>query len=246
VVDNNVRSLSVRPGNMCDVVPPDFCRRAPADPAERKYVLGDDKLSSLLDNGHDVSLLRALLESVYIALDAQPGPALAWMRNLSQNAQAGLSGTVPNSPPYWSVLLAHGFEADVGQDYDPTDDGRPRPDPPIVGRLWPPGPQQTNALVFLEAIRDYIDTATAACIRPTVGFAEFHRGTTAHEVLHALSLEHDGDATGGVMCSAIKIFANQPNRNAITEAQKARLRAITMPEAPTSVRDTPGCTSVTC
>jgi hypothetical protein len=246
VSGNSARSLSVGSGNMCNLVAPNACRRAPANAADRQYVLGDDKLSSLVDPPYDVSLLRALLESVYIALDARPGPALPWTRNLSQNGQAALSGTVPNSLPYWSVLLAHGFEGDVSQDYDPTDDGRSRPDPPIVGRCWPPGPQQTNAVVFLEAIRDYIETASATCIKPTVGFAEFYRGTTAHEVLHALSLEHDGDTTGGVMCAALKIFANQPNRNAITEAQKARLRGISAPLAPSSVRDVPGCTGVTC
>jgi hypothetical protein len=245
IEENTNRSLSVRPGNMCDVVPATFCNRAPASPSERTYLLQDDRLASLVDSGYDVSLLRGILNGVYVALATQPGPALPWVRNLTFPAQLGIQGTVPNSRPYWSVLFVHGFEPERERDHDPTDDRAGLPQPPVAGR-WGPVSQQPNAIVFLEAIRDFVDTSVARCVKPTITFGEFYRGTTAHEVLHTLFLVHDGDATGGVMCSAIKNFANQPNRNAITEAQKATLRAVEVPGVFRNVPDSPGCTNLTC
>src|SRR3990172_711230 len=211
---NDPRRLSTRSGDMCSVVPADFCRNTPPDPADRSYYLRDDKLSSLVDTGQDVSLLESILETAYVGLEALPSPDLAWDRNLTALELSRLQGALPNSAPYWSVLFALGFDPETPKDYDPTDDGSNRPNAPIVGRCAPRASQSVS-VAYLEAIRDYIATASAACIRPTVAFGDFYRGTTAHEVLHALSLGHDGDTTGGIMCSAIKIFASQPNRNAI-------------------------------
>jgi probable HAF family extracellular repeat protein len=241
---NSVRRLSTRAGSLCNAVPAGFCQTSPPGPADRAYFLRDDKLSSL-SVPQDLSILRTILDGVYIFVEALPGPPLGWMRNLRQADQMQIQGTLPNSPAHWSAVFALGFDPETEEDYDPTDDGRNRPDPPVVGR-WAPVPQEPVAVAFLEAIRDYIDTASKACIRPTVAFGEFYRGTTAHEVLHTLFLVHDGDTTGGIMCSAIKIFASQPNRNAITAKQKATLRDLLVPGVFRDVPDAPGCAQIVC
>jgi hypothetical protein len=258
---NNDRRLSTRVGDMCSVVPAGFCNKPPPSPADRSYYLRDDKLSSLGSTVHDVSLLTSILQSAYIRLEAIEGPDLPWQRNLTSVNQRTLPGTVANSISHWSVLFLLSFDGDLVQDYDPTDEGSSSPRPPVTGRCDPPiqqgadvfacglgnnGTMQPVATAFLETIHDYLDTGSSTCIRPTIPFTEFYRGTTAHEVLHAMSLGHDGDATGGIMCSAIRIFASQPGRNDITTSQRARLRNLMQPGVFPGVTDLPGCSSLSC
>lgn len=88
-----------------------------------------------------------------------------------------------------------------------------------------------------ESIRDF-DSTNTTCKRSTVPLAEYTRGTMAHEILHTLTLGHDGDHSGALMCAELKNDINEPRRSDITDAQKATLRSVLQPRTDLPISDT--------
>jgi len=102
------------------------------------------------------------------------------------------------------------------------------------------------AAVFAENIRDFKAGVKCPNISPTITLPEIYASNAAHEVLHALTLDHDGDTSGGIMCSAIKNYEDQPRRFEVTEAQRGRLRELQVPNRPEALVGLGQCVSRSC
>ncbi len=159
--------------------------------------------------------------------------------NLSDPDQNLMRGSFTNSAVYWNVPLLLAFEAERTSDNDPTGQAGP-----VNGRCSLGA--QPVAAVFAENIRDFKAGVKCPNINPTITLAEIYASNAAHEVLHALTLDHDGDASGGIMCSAIKNYADQPRGFDVTAAQLARLRDLQVPNRPGALVELGPCVSRSC
>ena len=223
---NSMTQLIVGAGNLNDE----------ADPNDRRYYLRDDELSSLTNATHDTDLIKEILKSAYIELreDApNQNPIEPWLPNVTTADLTAMTFTrdAPSSEAYWSTTLLLAFEGPLNNDYDPTNErsfpGERDTHGPVAGETSP-NTDQPVAAVYYESIRDFVKTGTGS-IRPTVQLDEFYRSNLAHEVLHALTLRHDGDTTGGLMCASLKNDVQQQQRGEITAAQRLQLRQILKP-----------------
>ena len=219
---NNRTALTIDSGDLTSV---------PADPLQR-YYLRDDKLDHLTSASHQAGVFRDILREAYIEVDEQPSTTQwSFVRNLDVVAHDALRSAFPNSRAYWNVPLVLSFEFDRTSDHDPTDEGA------TSGRCSPI--DQPVAVAFQEMIEDY-DATNKSCLRSTVPLSEYIAGTHAHEALHAMTLGHDGDQTGAIMCAQLKNDAREVNRSKITLNQLLRLRTTVQPngELAARVRDT--------
>jgi hypothetical protein len=223
---NSNTKLTVASGNLNDE----------ANPADRRYYLRDDLLSSLTSTTHDPSLIQDIMKAVYVeAREDAPNPnaMVRWLKNVITQDLTAMTFTrdAPNSEAYWSSTVLLAFEGPLNNDYDPTNErsfpGERDTHGPVAGETSPNTDQPVSA-VYYESIRDFVKTATGS-IRPTVQLDEFYRSNLAHEVLHALTLRHDGDTTGGLMCASLKNDVQQQQRGEITAAQKLQLRRMLKP-----------------
>jgi len=223
VTRNSNINLTVASGNLNDE----------ADTNDRRYYLRDDELKSLTERQHDTSLLRDLLRDVYIEVaedSPNPTPLIPFTQNLASKELELIRGDTISSVGYWSVPVLLAFESDLKRDYDPTDERAFPTDNtergPVAGETSH-GDQPVSA-IFTESIRDFLQTGTG-CKKPTISLEEYYRSNTAHEALHALTLDDEGTELGGLMCASVKNYVNQPGRNQITTNQKLQLRTVTRP-----------------
>ena len=174
-----------------------------------------------------------------------PHSSIPFVHNLNETDLEAIQGDTTSSPQFWSVPLLLAFEDGVKFDYDPTDEKRFPTDNeehgPAAGRTSH-GDQPVSAM-FTESIRDFLNTGTG-CKKPTIPLDEYYRSNSAHEVLHALSLDDEGSYDGGLMCASVKNYVNQPHRNEITVTQEAHLRGITRPFVDQDNNGT--CPSIVC
>jgi hypothetical protein len=234
VETNDVKSVSIAPpGTLAPPV---------TDPANRAYYLRDDVLDSLLTANHDLSVVTSVLEEVYIRVDAIPLPPP--MRPLVQNMDPNVVNTShprhTNSPSYWTVPLILAFEGALGEDHDPTP---PHPTEIMVtAGETSAGSLSPASFVYMETIRDYSATGVN-CHTPTVPVAQFRTSTMAHELLHALTLDHRGDSNAVLMCSLLKNSASWSlaARTSIFPDHKRMLRELIQPRSPTV-----NCTGANC
>lgn len=201
----------------------------PHDP-DFGYVVWDDEIASLsIWTEPDVALAREVLRDAYIEIDTVAGVAPAFDRNLSDADVAALPMATLSSPEYWTAPVVLAFEGDEqGKDGDPTTERYTfgLTNGPELGQ-WSREPRVT---INSETIRDYSETPLASPPAPVnrVSRDEIMTNTTAHEILHLFGLIHDGDRqTGGLMCGAVYVDANEPNRRKITPVQFRRLREAT-------------------
>jgi len=208
---NNRTMLTIESGDLTSV---------PADPLQR-YYLRDDRLDRLTSSSHKTGVLKDILRDAYIEVDEQPS-ATRWsfVRNLDGVTHDALRSVVPNSASYWNVPLVLSFEAELTSDHDPTDESA------TSGRCS--ANDQPVAMAFQETIGDF-DATNKGCLRSTVPLSEYIEGTHAHETLHAMTLGHDGDHTGAIMCARLKNDVREPNRARITLNQLLRLRMTLQP-----------------
>jgi hypothetical protein len=183
----------------------------------------------------------------------------------------GLPRDIPNSEAFWAVQLILGLEGLAPQltiaaergvpnrrlsTNDPTQDtttgvfGLTVPTPPRNPRrdlgtsLWQQFENQPVSVSFLETIRDATATLTNTRLRPTVPVTQIYVTNQAHEVLHALTLGHDG----GIMCAARANYGDPAGLD-ITPRQLERLRGIARPDADGAMDVTcpgPGGDTVNC
>lgn len=220
---NNRTTLTIDSGDLTSV---------PADPLQR-YDLRDDKLDRLTSASHQTATLRNILRDAYIEVEEQPSTTpWSFVRNLEAGAHDGLRSVVTNSLAYWNVPLLLSFEFDRTSDHDPTDEGA------TSGRCS--AIDQPVAVAFQEMIEDY-DATNKGCLRSTVPLSEYIEGTHAHEVLHAMTLGHDGDQTGAIMCAQLKNDAREANRGKITPNQLLRLRVTVQPNGELAARVSDTC-----
>jgi hypothetical protein len=232
VKGNNDRRVKISSGDL----------RPIANPADPSYYLRDDLLDSLTGLKHDTSMLARIMAQVYVRVeevDRAPVPFLPFVHNLSDPDQNLMRGSFTNSAVYWNVPLLLAFESERTSDNDPTGQAGP-----VNGRCSR-GPQPVAA-VFAENIRDFKAGVKCPNFNPTIALADIYASNAAHEVLHALTLDHDGDASGGIMCSAIKNYADQPGRFDVTGAQLARLRDLQVPNRPSDLVELEPCVSRSC
>jgi hypothetical protein len=237
LVDGNKRhDVTIDSGDMCTAIQEGTCKKA--SPAT--YYLRDDKLTSLTNAApHDTTLLETILGSVYIKVDPwYPSPPFeAFVRNLTRADHNAMHGSVTNTAGYWNVPIMLAFEYSRDSDHDPGRDLIHDSNAEGATSGHCAETTQPGAAVFLEAIRDFQETEIS-CLRSTVSIDEYIRGTTAHETLHALTLMHDGDHTGALMCAELKNDVTEPNRAKITLSQQAQLRQVVLPRADGLLVDT--------
>jgi len=82
---------------------------------------------------------------------------------------------------------------------------------------------------FPETIRDACATLENDRIRPTTPVSTLYVTNQTHEVLHALTLGHDG----GLMCATLTEYSNPAGLD-VTRRQLGKLRGIPRPDALTS------------
>ena len=136
--------------------------------------------------------------------------------------------TTVSSPAWWSVMALLAFEHTIRDDHDPTGESLSGVqgnatawDPSAGGPPW--WGSQVVSATFQETIRDFNQTGKE-CLRPTVDLREELASNLAHEVLHALRLQHGGTESGGLMCARYKNYVRFPHRLDVTEQQRSRLR----------------------
>jgi hypothetical protein len=202
--------------------------RTLAQSPDPRYYLRDDLLTSLTDRTHDLSLLKPLLESVYIKVMEHPGdaintsPDLDWVRTMTEAQQQRLPRETVNSEAYWAVPLILAVEGVQrgGSVARSTHDPTPPKNNSTSGLLGlTTQGDQPNSATFNETIRDFAATNTSI-LKPTVPVSEIYVSNQAHEVLHALTLWHNG----GVMCATRKNYVKDPMRYQLTDLQRAQLR----------------------
>jgi hypothetical protein len=188
----------------------------------------DDELSSLTGATHDLSVLVPILRSAYVAVGLSPQPiTFDFTRNLIDTKQKTLAGATPNSTRFWSVPLLLAFDPDIGSDNDPTTRWTEK-DIPSMGRTSPF--DQPLAAVFTETNRDLHETASFNVFNFSAGVVtgpQHYRETSAHEVLHAMTLVHNG----GIMCAIRELDAADPLHANITEKQRTLIRQVDKPFA---------------
>jgi len=223
VARNSNIKLTVASGNLNDE----------SNPNDRRYYFFYDELKTHTERQHDTSLLKDILRDVYIEVaedSPNPNPLIPFTQNLPSKELELIKGDTPSSPAYWSVPVLLAFESALNRDYDPTDERAYPTDNvergPVAGETSQ-GDQPVSA-IFVESIRDFLQTGTG-CKKPTISLTEYYRSNTAHEVLHALTLDDEGTEQGGLMCASVKNYVNQPGRNQITNSQKLQLRKTTRP-----------------
>ncbi|SRR6266571_8517780 len=99
---------------------------------------------------------------------------------------------------------------------------------PVMG-LTSPFDQPVSA-VFTETNRDVHETALFNVFNFSAGVVtgpQHYRETTAHEVLHAMTLWHNG----GIMCAIRELDAADPLHDRITDFQRGVLRQVDRPAA---------------
>lgn len=157
-----------------------------------------------------------------------------------------------NSEAFWAVQLILGLEAlrpsltlvaerspenRAGSTNDPTLElssgtfGLTVPTPPVPLRdlgdsLWLQYRDQPVSVSFTETIRDTCATHGEDRIRPTTPVETIYVTNQTHEVLHALTLGHDG----GILC-ATRTNYGDPSGLDVTRRQLGKLRGLTRPDA---------------
>jgi alpha-tubulin suppressor-like RCC1 family protein len=221
----------------------------------RGYVLRDDELTQYGAVGHDMTMLKGLLEQVYVRVEphsgdtVNPNAALTWTRVMTSGPALGLARDAASSKPFWAVPFILAFEGHGGDPaltarenerrgtHDPSNHSTPGPGGTtiyhggLLGVTYPgPGGNllQPKSLSFIETIRDFKETNTTPA-RATVTLAEIYASNAAHEVLHALALAH----RGGIMCAKRKNDASDPMRFSLTPTQLSELRSLEQPKWPT-------------
>lgn len=142
---------------------------------------------------------------------------------------------VLSGPEYWSVPLVLAFEAQIDghSKYEDEHDGVPRDAAGVLisgarggwasrvvgGSCKLPG-EQPVVVAYLETIRDFGWTDTSPA-RATIPADAIYPMDEAHDVLHALSLGHDG----GIMCSSLNLYRD----TTITQKQRLSLRTLDRP-----------------
>ncbi len=185
-------------------------------------------------------------------------PLLGWNNTIDgaidERAILGLPRDIGNSEPFWSVQLIlaleglhpaltiafeRGTQNRRTSTNDPTQElttglfGLTVPSPPnplrdLGATLWLQFRDKPVSVSFPETIRDAAATLTNARIRPTALVAQIYLTNQTHEVLHSLTLGHDG----GLMCATLANYG-RPGGLDITRKQLARLRGISRPDAAT-------------
>ncbi len=243
---NSADSVSVKvPSGKPDLLN----NQRPEDITDRSYVLRDDELGDFLGVSHDLSLLKPLLEAVYVKPEehsgdaVNPTPDLPWkglllQRDLILNPNADIPRDTANSAAYWAVPVVLAFEGrqiperpgitDRQQERLDTHDPSNKTSSGFLG-YSPAGAagQEPRAVSFIESIRDWTLT-TQAWFRPTISLTDMYRSNLAHETFHALSLAH----RGGIMCATRKNYASDPMHFRLTRLQQAALREIQKPVTP--------------
>ncbi len=229
VKSNKIDTVSTASGDM----------RPVADPSDPSYYLAADILRSLTSLNHDTSMLARILGETYVHVEEVVVAPLPFVHNLTNATQNQMRGAFTNSPTYWNVPLLLAFEAERTSDNDPTDRTGPTNGRCSLG-------SQPVAAAFAESIRDFHAGVKCPNMTPTIPLGDIYVSNQAHEVLHALTLDHDGNQTGGLMCSAIKNYANEPHRFEITQEQMATLRALQAPSRPSGGAELQSCVQRSC
>jgi hypothetical protein len=184
---------------------------------------------------------RRVFDELYIQLledSPNANPTLDFVRNLTGAQQSSLTADTQNSDAYWSVPLRAVFEADAVPDHNARipGDGDPDGEPTALGAMTGPRDPANelvtnapNAAIFMESIRDGHRAPPRSST--VVSEDEAIGSTIAHELGHTLSLVHDGDSTGFLMCGkeSLSLATPEPIRTRLTAAQKAQVRSAARP-----------------
>jgi hypothetical protein len=205
------------------------------DPSDHRYWLRDDLFESVTSAQHVTTLAWLILKELYIRLEELDGPfPLRPFKHNLTTAQA--DAAVPfhfNRNSYWNTSLVLAFEGAVEGDFDPAKMSHGLA--PVSGQTSG-GSAEPVAFTFLETIRDWKVTGSGPC-QPSVSIEEYWDSNVAHELMHTLTLHHDGDHSGALMCGTLKNLITEPNRLKITDAQKLRIRTLTKPNTHTPGTD---------
>lgn len=222
--------------------------QTPQSIADRGYAIRDDELARFLMVRHDWSLLEEKLREVYIRVEphdgeldevldeVNPSPLREFRRLIdpSRWLSEARSRDTASSGPFWVVPVVLAFE---GQQ-EPQKASRSARDQERLDTHDPTTPTgfamysgstvaplgQPTSFSYVENIRDAKETSGSP-YRPTMSLGELLRSNLAHEVLHALTLHHNG----GIMCATRKNYAQDADRYLVTPLQRATLRGVPGP-----------------
>jgi hypothetical protein len=161
-------------------------------------------------------------------------------RNMVHDANYALESHGWSSPDYWSVQLVSAFDGNPESDFDPTEewDWRARRETSsgnlgvttwgscIVQTATGParrGRCKPHASIFMETLTDFIRRTPRGFDPPGEGV--LNRRATAHELLHALRVQH-GSA---LMCASV-MMRRDDRGECITEQHAETIRNLIQPQ----------------